>query len=261
MDKRKVIYYSDELNDEFSVAKITPKKIDANYRYVYSSAFKRFTRFFWYYIVAKPLAFAYMKLSFRQKIIGAKKLKEYRDRAYFIYGNHTQDIGDALVPSLLDYKKSVYVIVHPNNVSMPVVGGIMPSLGAIPLPDGKDAYRNFIKAIETRISQKNAVAIYPEAHIWPYYTGIRPFGDVSFDYPVKLSAPVFCFTNTYHKRRFGRKPRIVTYVDGPFFADDGIPVRKRKTDLRDRVYAVMCERAKCSTAETVKYIKREETDG
>ena len=32
---RKIIYYSDELEDEFSTAQITPKKIDKNYTYVY----------------------------------------------------------------------------------------------------------------------------------------------------------------------------------------------------------------------------------
>ena len=31
MDDRKVIYYSDELNDEFSIAQIEPRKIDESY--------------------------------------------------------------------------------------------------------------------------------------------------------------------------------------------------------------------------------------
>ena len=33
MKEKKVIYYTDELNDEFSSAKITPIKIDGNYKY------------------------------------------------------------------------------------------------------------------------------------------------------------------------------------------------------------------------------------
>lgn len=261
MDKRKVIYYSDELNDEFSVAQITPRKIDGSYIYVYNTPFKKFTRVFWYDIVAKPLALLYTKAAFHHRIIGNEVLKEYRDKAYFIYGNHTQDICDALIPSMLCLRKSVYVIVHPNNVSMPVLGRITPSLGAIPLPDGKEAYKNFLSAIEARVSEGCAVTIYPEAHIWPYYTGIRPFKDVSFTYPVKLGVPVFCFTNTYQKRRFGKKPKIVTYVDGPFFADERLTVRERKTDLRNRVYDCMCERAKNSTVEMIKYIKSEDKNG
>lgn len=261
MDKRKVIYYSDELNDEFSTAQITPKKIDGGYRYVYNTPFKRFTRVFWYDVVAKPLALIYTKAAFHHKIIGGGALKAYKDRAYFIYGNHTHAVCDALIPSMLNIRKSVYVIVHPNNVSMPVLGKITPSLGAVPLPDGREAYKNFLDAIKTRVSEGCAITIYPEAHIWPYYTGIRPFKDVSFSYPVKLSAPVFCFTNTYQKRRFGKRPKIVTYVDGPFFADESLPLHERKTDLRNRVYDRMCERAKNSNVEMIKYIRSEDKNG
>ena len=77
MDKRKVIYYSDELNDEFSVAQITPRKIDGSYIYVYNTPFKKFTRVFWYDIVAKPLALLYTKAAFHHRIIGNEVLKEY----------------------------------------------------------------------------------------------------------------------------------------------------------------------------------------
>ena len=258
MDKRKVIYYRDEQNDEFSVAQITPKKIDGGYIYIHKSPFKRFTRVFWYDIVAKPLAFLYTKIAFHHKMIGREVLKDYLKKPYFIYGNHTQDICDALIPSMLNIRKSVFVIVHPNNVSMPILGRITPSLGAIPLPDGREAYRNFLEAIDTRISEGCAVTVYPEAHIWPYYTGIRPFKDVSFSYPVRLGTPVFCFTNTYQKRRFGKKPKIVTYVDGPFFADENLKPHERKADLRNRVYDRMCERAKNSNVEMIKYIKAED---
>ena len=33
MKEQKIIYYKDELNDEFSGAEITPRKIDENYKY------------------------------------------------------------------------------------------------------------------------------------------------------------------------------------------------------------------------------------
>lgn len=44
--KQKVIYYKDELNDEFAFDKIKPRKIGAEYKYVYNSIWKKFTRFF-----------------------------------------------------------------------------------------------------------------------------------------------------------------------------------------------------------------------
>lgn len=261
MDKRKVIYYEDEMNDEFSVAQITPRVIDGSYVYDHTSLWKRLTHFFWYRIVATPIAFLYTKLVFHHRTEGKALLRQYKHTGYFLYGNHTQDIADAFIPNLFHVAKETYIIVHPNNVSMPILGRITPSLGAIPLPDDRTAYRNFMAVIEKRIGQGKKIVIYPEAHIWPFYTGIRPFSDVSFQYPVKYDVPAFCFTNTYQKRRFSKKPRIVSYIDGPFFPDASLPPRDRKRELRDRVYACMCERAKRSDVKWIEYIRKDNEHG
>lgn len=260
MDKRKVIYYTDELNEEFSLAQITPRKIDADYVYIHDSLFKRFTHFFWYRIVATPIAFMYTKCILHHKIIGKKAFKECKDQGYFMYGNHTHDIGDAFMPHFFNFPKNDYLIVHPNNVSMPGLGRITPSLGALPLPDDREAFKHFNDAIDTHIKRKHAVVIYPEAHIWPYYTGIRPFPETSFAYPVRLDAPVYCFTNTYHKCRFFRHPKIITYIDGPFYPDKELSPRARRKALRDKVHDTMCLRAKNSTHVQIRYIKRENQD-
>ena len=135
LDKRKVIYYSDELNDEFSVAQITPKKIDENYKYYHKSIWKRFTHFFWYRMIFTPIAFFYTKLALHHRIVNKKLLKKFKKKGYFIYGNHTNDIGDAFMPQMFNLPKDNYIIVHPNNVSMPFIGKITQSLGAIPLPE------------------------------------------------------------------------------------------------------------------------------
>ena len=59
-----------------------------------------------------------------------------KKKGYFIYGNHTQDIGDAFMPNMFSAPQDSYIIVHANNVSMPFLGRITPSLGALPLPEG-----------------------------------------------------------------------------------------------------------------------------
>lgn len=260
MKKQRVIYFSDELNNEFSKAQIKPMKIDKSYIYDYNTKFKKFTHFFWYRVIAFPLAFLYTKIKFGHRIVNQEVLKPYRNTGYFIYGNHTQDIGDAFMPQMIDKSRDKYVIVHPNNVSIPVIGRITPSLGAIPLPDDLDAYKGFAKIIEKRICEKKAIIIYPEAHIWPYYTKIRPFVDTSFQYPIKLGVPVFCFTNTYQKRRFSKKPKIVTYVDGPFFTDKGLSLKEQRADLRNQVFSCMESRAALSQIEWIRYIKKEDSD-
>ena len=255
MEKQRVIFYRDELNDEFSTAQITPKRIDGSYRYCHDSLWKRFTHFFWYRMVATPIAYGYVKTALGQKTVGREKLKPYRKAGYFLYGNHTQIVGDAFLPSILTLPKTCYTIVHPDNVSMPLLGRVTPSMGALPLPDDMDAYRNFLRAVDRRIDEGHAVVIYPEAHIWPFYTEIRPFPDDSFHYPVKKNVPCFCFTNTYQKRRWSKKPKIVTYIDGPFFPDISLPKREQRAALRDRVYEAMQQRAKSSTVKWIRYEK------
>lgn len=256
----KIIYYQNELEDEFSKAIIHPREIGDDYVYVYNNIFKKFTHFFWYRIVATPIAFFYLKLGFFHSIKNKKVLNKYIKGSFVLFGNHTQDIADAFIPTMITNPKDAYVIVHPNNVSMPVLGKITPSLGAIPLPDTIEASKKFMKAIETRLAQNNAIIIYPEAHIWPYYTKIRPFSDKSFYYPIKYKQPVFCFTNTYQKRLFCKKPKIVTYVDGPFFPNDDLKEKEKRRDLRDRVYACMVERSKLSTVEYIKYQRKREVE-
>ncbi|MBE6717708.1 MAG: 1-acyl-sn-glycerol-3-phosphate acyltransferase [Ruminococcaceae bacterium] len=256
---KKTIYYTDELNDEFSKAIITPKKIDSSWKYVDDRPFKKFTHFFWYRIIATPLAWVFLKIKFGHKIIGREllpKKKKDKRNGFFIYGNHTQDIADALIPSMLCFPKDVYVVVHPNNVSMPFLGRITPSMGALPLPEDMGGFRNLLSAIKKRVNDGNALCIYPEAHIWPYYTSIRPFPDDSFGYPVNQKKPVYCFTNTYQKTK--SKVRIVTYIDGPFLPDETKSRAEQKKELRDIVYKTMTERSKNSNIKVIEYIRRKD---
>jgi len=250
----KIHYYKDELNDEFSEAQIKTKKIDGSYKYKRNS----FLRFFWYRIIFYPIAYFYCLFKFHHKTVNRKVFKKVKG-AYFMYGNHTQQVGDPFLYNMLNFPKDNFVIVHPNNVSIPFLGRINSYLGAIPLPDDLKAMKNFMKTIQEKVTKKKAIIIFPEAHIWPYYTKIRPFKEDSFHYPVKENVPVYCFTNTYQKRKFGKGVNITTYCDGPFYIDYSLKTaQEKKLDLRNRVYNTMVERSKNSNIEVVKYIKMEE---
>ena len=250
------IYYQDELNDEFAGDHIQAKTIDGSYRYIRDGFWGKIAHVFWYRIIAIPLAKCYMKLHFHHRIEGREALKKAGKSGYYMYGNHTHPLCDALIPTMVNMPVDVSVIVHPNNVSMPVLGRITPYLGALPLPDDREAMKHFLDEIAKKIEQDKCVMIYPEAHIWPYYTKIRPFTDASFRYPVQLKCPVMCFTNTYQKRKHGQKPRIVTYIDGPFYPDESLKGKARKETLRNQVYEAMVERSKLNTIELAKYIKK-----
>ena len=261
---RRVIYYEDELNDEFSEAVITPRRIDGTYAYIRDGVFGRLGSIVGYYLLARPLGALGMKLRYHHRIVGRRKLKLAKDTGYFLYGNHTNAGADPFVPSYVTFPRKPYVIVHPNNVSIPIVGPLMHYLGALPLPDDRDAMKHFRDAIALRIDQKHPVVIYPEAHIWPYCTWIRPFKDASFHYQVEYGVPVYCFTNTYHKKKLGFGARMVTYVDGPFYPqrtdEQGVALASKvqRKILRDQVFHTMQQRAMENTLVLVEYVKKEQ---
>ena len=257
--EEKIIYYKDELNDEFSEAQIVPRKIDGSYKYVHKNPLWNLCAFLVQNILSMPIKFLYVKIKFGIKYVGKKKLKEYKKTGYFIYGNHTQPFADTFIPSLANYPKRNYFIVNPENVSMKGLKTLSQMLGAIPIPCDKKGMEHFLETIEKNINKKHSITIYPEAHIWPYYTKIRPFIDVSFKYPVSLEIPAFCITNTYVAR--GKKKdkiKMVTYVDGPFFPNKNLKLKDAQKDLRDRIYNTMVERSKNSNIEYIKYEKAKE---
>lgn len=256
LEEKEVVYYEDELNDEFSEAKIVPRKIDENYKY-FKGRLWDFISLIMQNILSMPIKFFYTKCKFRIKFIGREKLKKAKKTGYFIYGNHTQVMADPFIPSLITYPHRNFYIVNPENISMKGSGWLIELLGAIPVPGNKEAMKHFLDRIEFLAKKNCSISIYPEAHIWPYYTKIRPFKSVSFKYPVKLEKPVYCFTNTYQS--YGKnkdKVRIVTYIDGPFYPDTSLKTKEAQEKLRNEVYETMCERSKMSNYEKIKYVKK-----
>lgn len=253
MKKQEIYYYSDELNDEFSGSHITPRVIDEKYKYLHKNIFWNLAHFLVQNVLSVPIKVLYAKIKFRIKYIGKDKLKKYKKEGYFVYANHTQVFADTFLTSNVIYPKRNYLIVNPENVSMKFLGNFVQMFGAIPIPTGRDGMKNFLTAIKYHIQKGHSITIYPEAHIWPYYTKIRPFKSVSFKYPIELDKPVFCITNTYQKRG-KNKVKITSYIDGPFWINKELKTKQeQKQDLRDRVYNKMVERSKDSDYEFIKY--------
>jgi len=130
-------------------------------------------------------------------------------------------------------------------------------IGAIPIPESISKMKDFYNTICTRLDTKKCIVIYPEAHVWPYYTKIRPFGEKVFKLPIELNKPVFALTTTYQKRRFGKKVRITTYVDGPFFVDKDAKKDEKYKKMHNAITEVMQKRCnENSNYEYIEYIKK-----
>ncbi|NLB49379.1 MAG: hypothetical protein GX807_00965 [Erysipelotrichia bacterium] len=262
--KKKIIYYRDELNDDFASAKVEAKHLPDNFKYIRKNVFYRIGSFFAYFVFAKPLIWMIMKIYYLGNIENRKVIKKAKGTGYFIYGNHTGSMSDAFQPNLLKAFKKNYVVVGREALSIKGIRTFITMLGAIPLGETFAEKVDFITCLKTRINKKSSVMIYPEKHIWPYYTKIRPFENESFRFPISLNVPSFALTTTYHKRRgifaLSKRPKIIAYLDGPFYPDQNLKPQLAKQKLRDEIYQAMIERStSIKQYEYIQYIK-EKTD-
>lgn len=218
------------------------KIIDKKYKYMSNNIFKKFASFMNYRIIATPFAFIHSKLIKHIKFENAKVLKECKDRGYFIYANRTDNLGDAIAPHLLLSSKRVYTVAHTDNISNVMLGHIGNSLGIIPVPTLLNGNRNFMNCIEKRVLQGNAVLIFPEEDFKKGDT-LKPYSSTSFRYPVKFVEASYSLTTTYQQGK-GKKPKIVVYVDGPFYVDRKLDEKTQQENLRNQIYQTMCERLK-----------------
>lgn len=258
--KDRVNYYTDEHNDDFAGMSIKRETLPHGYKYVHKNIFYRFFSFVLYRLIATPVAFLFSKIRHGLKVNNRKALKACKDKGIFVYANHTLAAGDAFFPSMAVFPRRTYIVTNTDSVTISGVGKLTPMLGALPLPSERSGYKAFNDALATRIGEKGCVYIYPEAHIWPYYTGIREYPAASFLYPVKLNAPVYAATTVFRKRKFRSRPRCEVYIDGPFYPDGSLSLAENREMLRSKVYEAMKKRSELSDCQYVRYVKCEPSE-
>ncbi len=256
----KVIYYQDELNDDFEKTNLKRIELPDDYKYTHKNIFYRFFSWLIYYFLAFPVL-SIVSLIGGVRFKGRKNLKGLRKVGCFIYANHISfyDVFD--IQANVCLFKRTNILGYTDALSNKVISKIVPLIGYRPIPDKISTYKNFINDLEYETKKGHNTLIYPEAHIWPYYTKIRPFVSASFKYPAKLKAPIIPITNCVRKSKLSKKPKITMYIGKPIYPRDNLSVNENKDYLRDECYKVMCETAaKYSTYEYIKYVKGEQNE-
>ncbi|ARY91111.1 MULTISPECIES: lysophospholipid acyltransferase family protein [Lacticaseibacillus] len=244
----KVLTYR-RLTDDVVAAPNQNSVIPANYRWQPTRGFRLKADL----VYGGSWLFAQGYCRIKLHVRNRQAFRQAAGRGYFVYGNHTQPFGDVFTPMRVNQSRRVFTLASAANLSVPVLGRLVPYGGGVLVPRRLHQLRDFNAEIRQLIQAKHVVMIYPEAHVWPYYTGIRPFETGAFHYPVELDAPVFVTTMTYQKRHWRRKPRRILYVDGPFWPDRQLPIKLRQQKLAQQVKKVMTNRATLSNTEYIRY--------
>lgn len=248
---RKIRYYN-SYTDDFEQSANEDFALPDNYKWVRTDFLSRLLSAI-IYSLAVIFSTVYCRCFLHMRVKGRKNLKGVKG-GFFIYGNHTQPVGDVFIPALCVFPKRIYTVVSTANYGIRVIGKILVFLGALPTTDSLRGIKELNRAIEYRIEHGHPIVIYPEAHVWEYYTDIRPFPDTSFKFPVKLNRPAFAMTVTYKKSRLFKKPIMEVFLDGPFYPS-GDKAKERAVSLHHQVFTAMKQRSKNSNYEYIEYKK------
>lgn len=189
MKKKNIFYYSDLINDDFGGKHKRPNVYD-------TFKFKKFglDRILcdsFTYGFATPIIYLLSKIfGYRNRSKKNFFKAKIRKGGYFIYSNHC-GIFDVSTLIFFGIPKRVNFVGYSDPLTIPVAKHLVRALGFIPLPtDPHDLtkYQEYLRFFT--VERNEAVVIFPEAHIWPEYDNIRPFGSVSFRYPSKFMLPV-----------------------------------------------------------------------
>lgn len=103
----KSIYYFKSYNEDIVNTRNQDYKLPNNYKWVKDSILYNICSKI-IYALAKIYAFVYSRVVLRIKVENKKILKQYRKQGYFLFGNHTQQLGDIFVPAdILRFKKNI----------------------------------------------------------------------------------------------------------------------------------------------------------
>lgn len=240
----RTVFYEDPLADDFAGTHIDTVEIGADFPFLPQGILYNALGTLLYYVIAIPLVFLMARFTLGLRTKNRRALGQVRGQAFYLYGNHTQAL-DAVLPALAAWPQRAYVIAHRDAVSIRGLRTIVQMLGAIPVPSEIGGMRSFSQALEERAKEGACIGIFPEAHIWPWYTGVRPFASGSFRYPARSLRPVVAMAATYRKRRglfaWRKKPAMTLWFSEPIYPDPALSPRQRQENLRNQVYDFMKE--------------------
>jgi 1-acyl-sn-glycerol-3-phosphate acyltransferase len=241
---KKTIYYNNPLEDDFATNQIKTSRVEEDYPFIRNGILWKIGSFLLYYGVAMPILYLISKIYLGMKFHNRSVIHRMKKSGCFLYCNHTREL-DAFIPAMSAFPKRSYIVANPDAVSIKGLKNIVMLLGCLPIPTSIRAIPKFVEAISIRVNQNACIGIFPEAHIWPFYSSIRPFRSTSFRYPVEMNKPVIAAVVSYRKRtglfRWVRAPGMtITYSD-PIYPDLSLSRKQAQQDLRDRTYQFMCQ--------------------
>ena len=246
------IRYYDSYTDDFVKTRNQDYELKENYKWIHNNIFYKIFSYILYYTFLL-FSLLYIKIVYRVSYKNRKVLKGYK--SYFMFSNHTLPFGDAIIPLITNFPNRPYYVADKANLGIPILGKLLPMLGILPIPNTVHKMQSFVDSVNYQIEHNHPIIIYPEAHVWPYNTFIREFPKTSFNFPVSLNVPSFTSTTTFQKSKIFKKPKVVIYIDGPFYPDKNLTKKEQISNLHCKIYNNLVSNSQHSNQDYIKYVK------
>lgn len=217
--------------------------LNSNYKWIHKNVFYKFLSYILYYIFLL-VSLIYSKMFLHVKYKNKKILKG----SYFLYSNHTLQYGDVFNPLITCFPKRPYIVCSPSNLGIPVIGKLLPILGALPIPNNIHDMKKFKDAV-IYYNKKHPIVIYPESHLWPWCTFIRDFNKSAFHFPAEVNSKVFTSTTVFNKKS------VDIYLD-EIINKNSDSKKDLINSLCNEAYETMKKRSKLNTYKKIEYKKQ-----
>ena len=253
-------YYSDFNEDFMHTKTVKDIVVDEKYQYIPKNPLVRIFRNLMYYSLGYPGVKLIDRFSYGVKVYGKKNLKKIKGA--LLVGNHSNEFDGCFAIVEVSGPRKCYVIANKDAIEVPVARFFTKAFGALPVADTNKGLANLNNSVVKLLQKGNRVAIFPEAHIWPYYTGLRPFSSVGFHYAVKANVPVVPFAVTYRlrkgKNKMAKKPKVNITILNPIYPDKNKTLSENKAYLAQEAYEQIKQALeKANSPKLYDYIKKE----
>lgn len=183
----------------------------------YASRVYRLWSNLFYYAIAAPLLFLWIRVILGVRFAGERRLP--RDGGAVTVSNHVHYLDSALVGLALFPRRPVFTSM-PINLQHRWYGGLVRLLGGVAVPPDPAELPRFFAEMEILLAQGRIVHFFPEGDLRPYDTSLRDFKRGAFYLAARARVPIVPLSIRFTppsgvRRMFRRRPTMVIVIGEP----------------------------------------------
>lgn len=259
LDADGILRPDDPHSHSLAVPVVGVKKIDKKKHLISGNPIRRFFRRILRFLILLFFTPAFW-LKYRLRVENKKVLKKIKKSGAIMVGNHCHML-DAMFFAMKVAPRMNWITSRPENFQIPVAGGILKTVGAIPIPYDIKGMRLFFEVVDERLQKKQMLTFFPEGSMWPYYRSLRPFKNGAFRFAARNNVPVLPAVTVMrikHVSKTKKKHRMRFVFLDPVYPDPALSVAESAEAMKQAAYEAMKQRIEAEREKdiyTKKYTK------